>query len=243
MKKVLYANGDSYTFGDELSNPRKDAWPYKLGSKLNCNKVINHGASGGSNQRIFRTTIEWILKYIDEGGVTENLIVVIGWTNPDRMEFRGDAKFKKTLNNASDKYDDENLKFTPDTHKVYTSIIPSLSKNRFSEIHEFYMRYLYDREYSLDTTASYIYHTQKFLKSHNIKHLFFMSFNDFTHEMNHYNISLWKFIDKKQFIGEYTMDKYVIDNKLKLGTEYHPLEDGHIKWAKILLEKLDGGKK
>jgi len=42
MKKVLYTNGDSYTFGDELSNPRKSAWPYKLGSKLNCNKVINH---------------------------------------------------------------------------------------------------------------------------------------------------------------------------------------------------------
>ena len=42
MKKVLYTNGDSYTLGDELSNPRKSAWPYKLGSKLNCNKVINH---------------------------------------------------------------------------------------------------------------------------------------------------------------------------------------------------------
>ena len=27
MKKVLYTNGDSYTFGDELSNPRKSAWP------------------------------------------------------------------------------------------------------------------------------------------------------------------------------------------------------------------------
>ena len=67
-----------------------------------------------------------------------------------------------------------------------------------------------------------------------------MSFNDFTYEMNNYNISLWNFIDKKQIIGEYTMDKYVIDNNIKLGTKYHPLEDGHIKWTKILLEKLDG---
>jgi hypothetical protein len=239
MKKVLYTNGDSYTFGDELLKPRINAWPYELGHKLKCDKVVNHGASGGSNQRIFRTTIEWLLKYINDGGSTEDLIVVIGWTNPDRVEFRCDVDFKKILNDDSDKYDDENLKFSTDTHKVYTSIIPNISKNRFGEIHELYIKYLYDREQCLDTTASYMYHIQEFLKTHNIKYLFFMSFNDFTHEMNSYDILLWNFIDKEQFIDDYTMDKYVINNKVKLGNKYHPLEEGHRKWTKILLEKIN----
>ena len=66
-----------------------------------------------------------------------------------------------------------------------------------------------------------------------------MSFNDFTHEMNSYDILLWNFIDKEQFIDDYTMDKYVIDSKVKLGTNFHPLEDGHRKWTKILLEKIN----
>jgi hypothetical protein len=66
-----------------------------------------------------------------------------------------------------------------------------------------------------------------------------MSFNNFTNEMDNYNILLWNFIDKEQFIDDYTMDEYVINNKVKLGNKYHPLEEGHRKWTKILLEKIN----
>ena len=62
MYKTLFANGDSFIFGDGLNNPSKDVWVTKLGDRLNMD-VVNLGESGGGNQRIMRTTTEWILDY------------------------------------------------------------------------------------------------------------------------------------------------------------------------------------
>ena len=62
MDKTLLVNGDSFVFGDGLKNTINDVWATKLGDRLNMD-VINLGESGGSNQRILRTTTEWILDY------------------------------------------------------------------------------------------------------------------------------------------------------------------------------------
>ena len=55
MDKTLFVNGDSFVFGDGLENPTKEVWATKLGKKLSMD-VVNLGESGGSNQRILRTT-------------------------------------------------------------------------------------------------------------------------------------------------------------------------------------------
>ena len=62
MSKTLLVNGDSFTFGDGLDNPSQEVWATKLGNKLNMD-VVNLGESGGSNQRILRTTTEWIFRF------------------------------------------------------------------------------------------------------------------------------------------------------------------------------------
>ena len=42
----IYANGCSFTYGDELSNPAESAWPILLADKLSGD-IVNDAVSGG----------------------------------------------------------------------------------------------------------------------------------------------------------------------------------------------------
>ena len=57
-----------------------------------------------------------------------------------------------------------------------------------------------------------------------------MSFNDFTYEMNNYNILLWNFIDKKQFIGEYELTSLIGNITMMKG---EPFIHTHITFSDI----------
>ncbi len=76
---MILANGCSFTYGDELDNPERDAWPAVLAAMAN-EPVMNLGQSGGSNDRILRTIVEVIEANSD------NTKVVIAWTSPTRLE-------------------------------------------------------------------------------------------------------------------------------------------------------------
>ena len=76
----IVAAGDSFTYGEELSN-LEHAYPYILSNLLpGDNSVINLAEPAGSNDKIVRKLTEYLL------GNTADL-VVIGWTSPGRMEF------------------------------------------------------------------------------------------------------------------------------------------------------------
>lgn len=77
--KQLLTIGDSFTFGDELSD-RFQAWPYKVASD-NGFEVHNMGQSGCSNSSILRRCIE-------ELAVNNYDLVIVGWTSPGRVEWK-----------------------------------------------------------------------------------------------------------------------------------------------------------
>jgi hypothetical protein len=79
MKKQLLTVGDSYTYGDELTD-RYQAWPYKLADQLGY-EVHNMGLSGSSNTSIVRRTLE-------ELSSNHYDLIVVGWTNPGRIEWK-----------------------------------------------------------------------------------------------------------------------------------------------------------
>lgn len=74
--KTLLAIGDSFTYGEELSD-LNNAWPQILGNKLGY-KVINKGVPGSCNYRMMRHLVDCNLSNID--------LVVIGWSHFDRVE-------------------------------------------------------------------------------------------------------------------------------------------------------------
>ena len=79
MKKLL-AIGDSFTYGEELTD-REQAWPAVLGKKLN-QPVINWGKPATGNYRIVKRAMDAVF-----AGAS---MIVIGWSDPARQEFADD---------------------------------------------------------------------------------------------------------------------------------------------------------
>lgn len=88
---ILLANGCSFTFGGGLNfddhqeeERLQSVWPHFLGLKIN-RSVVNLAAGCGSNQRIIRTTLDWLS---DQSKQTlDNTVAVIQWTDPSRYEY------------------------------------------------------------------------------------------------------------------------------------------------------------
>lgn len=78
---MIYAIGDSYTYGDELDS-QDQAWPALVGRLLD-KPVTNLGRSACGNTRIVKRAMDAVLN-----GSAEQLI--IGWTDPLRQEFADD---------------------------------------------------------------------------------------------------------------------------------------------------------
>ena len=77
----LLTVGDSFTYGDELTNPKEDAWPIVLARKLNTN-LINRGDPGCCNWRMVR----WVLESSKEVD-----LVIIAWSSFLRIEFADES--------------------------------------------------------------------------------------------------------------------------------------------------------
>lgn len=91
--KCLYINGCSWTYGEELghqADPNEqsykfyNSWPWHVSQHYNIPQLINDARGGGSNDRIFRKTVEFIkntkVKYSE-------LAIVVAWTSSERTEF------------------------------------------------------------------------------------------------------------------------------------------------------------
>lgn len=113
---ILYTNGCSWTVGSELefeeelfkpwaaTQPPDTKpedynmaeyynmynWTAYLSKKLNADRVINEAIGGGSNQRMIRTTLEFIQSLSEEE--RNDLVVVLGWTSAERHEIYVDDK-------------------------------------------------------------------------------------------------------------------------------------------------------
>ena len=86
----LFTNGCSWTYGGALKLDSAEkmqerlsvTWPAQLANKLNAS-YTNIAAGGGSNQRIVRTTIDWLYqnKHI------KDITAIIQWSDPVRFEY------------------------------------------------------------------------------------------------------------------------------------------------------------
>jgi len=93
MKKILYANGCSFTFGMEILGNndvtlenKQFAYPAEIGNLLNINHVRNESYCGATNEFIFRKTIENLLEMELSGNDPKETFVIIGWTSICRTE-------------------------------------------------------------------------------------------------------------------------------------------------------------
>lgn len=99
MIKHLYVNGCSNSCAIDPEEPGQnvvrpdDVYPGILRRKFNIEEYTNEALGGGSNNRIIRTTIKWITdNYIQPNKSTDELFVIIGWTQYLRKEFTWSKK-------------------------------------------------------------------------------------------------------------------------------------------------------
>jgi len=78
----LLAVGDSFTYGEELSN-LNNAWPYLLGNKLGY-EITNLAKPGSGNTRMIRHAVEQINNYD---------LIVIAWSHFARTELADENGF------------------------------------------------------------------------------------------------------------------------------------------------------
>jgi hypothetical protein len=95
----IYTNGCSMTYGSELHDDPvtqvctdheyrwRYSWPGRLRGLLDADGVYNDAVPSGSNDRIVRTTIDFVARWSRLGLPVESLLMVVGWTHPARREF------------------------------------------------------------------------------------------------------------------------------------------------------------
>jgi len=83
---MIYIDGGSNTYGDEIEQRETNAWPFILGNKLGI-PVVNQAIKGKSNQHIVFDVLNFCAGH-------RPTAVVIGWVNLSRRMFvRGENNF------------------------------------------------------------------------------------------------------------------------------------------------------
>jgi hypothetical protein len=211
-------------------------WGGVLKKKLNVQKYINNSLGGGSNERIFRETLDFIINYPEEN--RKNLLVIIGWTCADRKEIYFKVKNSWERFNPTMKFSE-----TLDKHKK-----DSLSEHNielYDRFHYDYNTLIFDEYERLDSYLKQIYSLSNILEYLNIKYYFFESFTYVgglkeTLNKNPQHFKNWVdwFENNNKILKETNMLNFVNEKKLKIGEYLHPLIDGHEKWGEYLHTKI-----
>ena len=187
--KTLYANGCSFVWGDELYSDNKgwkelknkeQRWSRKFSESYEFNEV-NESLNGSSNDRIFRTTKDWIL---DNQGKLENTFVVIGWSQPERTEWYNDiAKRYEAINYGVDPTEMSCKDGIDATGRVQDGLTkwedksygPFLGKCPSSKFWKDYQKYYYNDDYYIDQTILKMLGLKSILDFFNVKYYFYSS--------------------------------------------------------------------
>ena len=137
MPDKIIVNGCS--FSQEAYLPVEDRWS----NRINCYKNLAHG--GGSNDRIFISTIEYLnLKHVD--------CLIIGWTEPSRTILTT-REGTNVIVNIGTGFDESTAQLREDMQKFY------------------YLK-MYNPYTSLVKTLNYMLHLQEHCKAKGIKLLY-----------------------------------------------------------------------
>ncbi|MFD4790016.1 DUF6071 family protein [Streptomyces sp. NPDC058459] len=96
--RLVVVNGDSQTYGDELSDRMQSCWGAVLARRLGAD-FVNLGVCAGSNRRTVRLTVERLDQYTEERGLTPDQVLFLGmWSKLDRSEaYTGEADLQGGL--------------------------------------------------------------------------------------------------------------------------------------------------
>ena len=233
--KRLYVNGDSWTYGQELGDELPDeldhkfynTWPWFLSQRMNIPQLINDALGGGSCDRIFRKTVD----FIKSKDTLKDTIVILGWTSAERFEWP--TKYKRIFHNGTEQDFWEEITYVsmmfsqdvaqsdPD-YREYMDTIARLNglKNKWFRIREY--------EADLKKVEQYVYILDELVKAKGGKIYHFWALGD---TIPQYNL----FDDNVMAI--------TTNNKWPMCKHRHPTEETHQKIADIIYDAIQNKEK
>jgi hypothetical protein len=191
MKKITYANGDSFVFGmgclgddNRMQENKELAFPKYLANLLGSNRCINNSYCGATNEFTFRQTLFDLQELERDGTQPEDVFVIIGVTSLHRIEVDG-INWWESLTGFQEKLEfkeSENLKFPPEFKKYGTLFInPSARLTMYANgishtveesVHPWAMTFLWTERVQLASQEARIIVLHEYLKSKGYAHVF-----------------------------------------------------------------------
>lgn len=247
---ILFACGDSYTYGEELDD-RTKSYPYILGQLLNSNEIVNKGICSGSNEYIFKSLNDFVIDKTLSNN-TDELFVVIGWSSSIRWEaYLSDySKFVQLKIDRSLRFVDTDKCAIIREDNIVDSIMSKTKLQVYNDIvQDFICTFKRNSVYNMYCKYNLMFSAHRMLISYGIKHIFFNSLyedNEFKDvKLGKNELKLLSKIrelklilnSSKCMISNTTMDRYC--KSYPIGSkEGHPLEDGHKAWAEYIFKQI-----
>lgn len=231
--RLLDANGEAVATYDDLYNMLN--WPCYLQEKLGIEQLTNLAAGGGSNARIMRTTIDYVMSLTPEQ--CSETMIVIGWTVSERDEICIGKDWQRW--NSTQPFASTVDRLTCTDNDLIDKI---------SRIHEDYILYLHSDYGSVKKYFQQVYLLSNLLENLGIKYFFFNAlpawwqagnlafdvdvFEEFKDQL------VWHENSRYMLSNDDTMYKFINDNNWPTATHMHPLSKGHLAWANYLYEVM-----
>jgi hypothetical protein len=210
MKKQLLTVGDSFTYGDELEDPAKSAWPVIVSNSIDMG-LTNLGIPGRGNTRMVRAVVENIHQFD---------AVIIAWSHYDRIEIADEIDIFDIWPGRIN---------VPNKHQYPWR----------ATINDYYSRH-HDDDYLYRQYLLNIILVQSYLTLNNKPYLMFDVFGNHQDSRRYdtKNRDLLNQIDPQYFVGwpNGAMVDWMED--CPVGPRGHPLELGHQRTAEHINEHI-----
>lgn len=226
--KFLYANGDSWTYGEEISDRLENdhestkyysTWPWYLSQSLDIPVCVNDALGGTSNIRIFRRTNNFINRWIGAGKSCKDLLIIVGWTTPERSEIgEGQGIYPIQIQGP--------LKFT--NLPVDQQCLDNYHKSFYDIYSDSYGEYL---------TAMYMVNLRLICKGLGIQYYDFIAIGNQPYQWQEYIKTKWN-IEIENMYMQGTWSSETKKNQMSVHKYGHPTTDNHRAWANILAKEI-----
>lgn len=244
MNKRIFANGCSHMSGNYCTGTVEnfDVWQErrspasKLGKLLNVDDVVNYAKGGASNDRIYRTTIQFINDHYYN---LHEYFFLIGWTSSDRSELTllGDVntniikqKTSAQIEQMTDWIIKQDINIVQTTSDDFGNIIDN--KNNY--LNDFW--YNFSPLYGEIKKINYIIGLESLLKSLNVKYYFYNAIGTLP-------VRVTKLINESHFYKPFTDNGTEFKYLKKAGFKTNPIcnhfdHDATEHWAEIIFNEI-----
>jgi hypothetical protein len=190
-----------------------------LSQKLKIPVCVNDAQGGTSNLRIFRRTNEYIFKWLGAGKSPKDLLVIVGWSTPERTEIgEGQGIYPIQMQGP-----------------LYFTDLPRDEKS-LENYHKSYYE-IYSDEYGKNLTALYMMNLRLLCSGLGIKYFDFIAIGNHPEDWQQYSKSIWN----KELTGMYmknTWSREMHKNDWSKHRYGHPTKETHNIWAEILVKEV-----